>query len=134
MAGSYAPLSAGPIAAYGHPALPWPSQGAHAYSGQPLLPFQAGAPALPWPTPGAPACTGLPLLPFQAGHPGRTSPAAAPLWYLQPPSPAATDAPAHPPQPTLEPPAPSLPSPVASSPAGLPIHQHVEDSRLKFTK
>ena len=37
MAGPYAPPMAVPIAAYGHPALPWPSQGAPS-----LLPFQAG--------------------------------------------------------------------------------------------
>ena len=34
MAGPYAPPPAAPIAAYGHPTLPWPSQGAPAYSGQ----------------------------------------------------------------------------------------------------
>nr|XP_020182643.1 SH3 domain-containing protein C23A1.17-like [Aegilops tauschii subsp. strangulata] len=135
MAGPYAPPPAALIAAYGHP-TPWLPQGAHAYSGQPLLPFQAGPPALPWPAQGAPAGTGLPLLSFQAGHPGKTSPAAAPLWHLPPPaaaaplwhlqppsSPATTDAPTHPPQPTLQPPAPPLPSSGASSLAGLPIHQ-----------
>ncbi|XP_073352309.1 uncharacterized protein [Aegilops tauschii subsp. strangulata] len=62
-------------------------------------------------------------MPFQAGHPGGTTPAAAPLWYLQPPSPAATDAPAHSPPPTLQPPAPPLPSSGAPPPTGLPLHQ-----------
>nr|XP_040249463.1 transcription initiation factor TFIID subunit 4-like [Aegilops tauschii subsp. strangulata] len=58
-----------------------------------------------------------------AAVPGGSTPATGPLWYLQPPSLAATDAPAHPPPPTLQPPAPPLPNSRASSPTGLPIHQ-----------
>nr|XP_020193928.1 vegetative cell wall protein gp1-like [Aegilops tauschii subsp. strangulata] len=57
------------------------------------------------------------------GTPGETTPAAAPLWYLQPPTPVATDAPAHSAPPTLQPPAPPLPSSGAPPPTGLPLHQ-----------
>nr|XP_020172812.1 vegetative cell wall protein gp1-like [Aegilops tauschii subsp. strangulata] len=94
-------------------APPWPLQ----------QPFSAPSPSLISSGTTAPACTGLPLLPSQAGHSGGTTPAAAPLWYLQPPSPAATDATAHPPPPMLQPPAPPLPSSGAPSSTGLPIHQ-----------
>nr|XP_045090118.1 vegetative cell wall protein gp1-like [Aegilops tauschii subsp. strangulata] len=110
LAGPYAPPPATPIASYGHPAMSWPSQGAPACGGPPLLPFQAGHPSGPPPA-------AAPLWHLQP------PPAAAPLWHLQPPSPAATVAPAHPPLLTLQPPAPPLPSSGAPSPASLPIHQ-----------
>nr|XP_020194493.1 vegetative cell wall protein gp1-like [Aegilops tauschii subsp. strangulata] len=104
-------------------AAPWPlQQMPQAAATGPPQPFSAPSPYLISSRTTAPACTGLPLLPSQAGHSGGTTPAVAPLWYLQPPSPAATDATAHPPPPMLQLPVPPLPSSGAPSPTGLPIH------------
>nr|XP_020162789.2 vegetative cell wall protein gp1-like [Aegilops tauschii subsp. strangulata] len=131
-AGPYMPLPTAPVAAYGHTPWPpqgvspydaplmLPFQaappGGPPAAAAPLWPLAPTPSSGPWPLQqmpqaaatgplqpfSAPTCTGQPLLPFQAGHPGGTTPAATPLWYLQPPSPAATDAPAHPPPPTLK--------------------------------
>ena len=108
MAGAYGLPPAAPIAAYGHPTPSWPSQGAPAIGGTPLLPFQAGHHS------GLPP----PLLHLQP------PPAAAPLWPQWPPTAtAATAASAHSPQQPLQLQAPPLPNSGLPSPAGLPIHQ-----------
>nr|XP_020194749.1 proline-rich receptor-like protein kinase PERK2 [Aegilops tauschii subsp. strangulata] len=49
LAGPPAPPLAATTAAYGHPALPWPSQGTPVMGGPPLPPFQAGHPSRPPP-------------------------------------------------------------------------------------
>ncbi|XP_048559795.1 uncharacterized protein LOC125540230 [Triticum urartu] len=136
--GPPAPPPAATTAAYGHPALPWPSQGVPAMGGPLLPPFQAGHPSGPPPP--------LLHLPWYSvptaiigAHPSfQPPPAPMPSWPQWPaPILAAPSAPApapHWPVPApampTAPPAPvQLPSPPPSSglgqstPGGLPIQQ-----------
>ncbi|XP_020175540.1 uncharacterized protein [Aegilops tauschii subsp. strangulata] len=138
LAGPHAPPPAATTAAYGHPALPWPSQGAPAIGGPPLLPFQAGHPSGPPPTllrlpwysvpaaiAGAPLSLQLPHAPAPswpqwpapvlAAPPVPPAPAPAPQWPA--PAPAAPTASVQ-----LPPPPPSSGLGL-STPGGLPIQQ-----------
>nr|XP_020170983.1 lysine-rich arabinogalactan protein 19-like [Aegilops tauschii subsp. strangulata] len=135
LAGPPAPPPAATTAAYDHPALPWPSQGAPAMGGPPLPPFQAGHPSgppppllhLPWSS--VPAA-------IVGAHPSfQPPPAQVPSWpqwpvpVLAAPS-APTPAPQWPHWPVPAPAAPPVPVQLPPPPPSFGLGQSTSGDLL----